>query len=455
MTKKERVALISLISSVSLTIVKLAVGLLIGSLALITDALHSGTDTIATFVTLVAVRLADKPADDDHPYGHGKFEDLAALGEATLLLVLAGGVAMEAWTRLSESAPPPAVGPVAFAVMIVEIGINLWRAWALNKTAKETGSRALAADAMHFASDVGSGLMVIIGFVATLMGVSWADPVTAAAVAVFIAWLGLRMIKRTVDELTDRVAPGMIAGLRRSVEALPGVVTINHLRVRTVGHHAFVDVSVNVPRTFGFEEITAVKGAIATAVAAGLADAEITSSCLPVAIDDESVRERVFLAASREKIPIHHVTIQHLGDRLSISLDLEVEGEMPLSQAHEVADRLERAIRLEIGADIEVETHLEPLDEDLMSGESVSDGRLVAVSEALRTAAAAVGVLDVHNVRARKLGQGGLYVAFHCRLDAALPASEVHRRVDAVERAVRGRFAEIVRIVSHPEPIDS
>ena len=175
MTRKERVSLVSLFASVGLTLAKLVVGLMIGSLALITDALHSGTDAIATLVTFLAVRFADRPADDDHPYGHGKFEDLAALGEGTLLLVLAGGVAMEAWNRFAVAAPPPSVGVVAFAVLGVEIAINLWRAWALNKAAKETGSRALAADAMHFLSDVASSVIVIVGFVATLYGVDWAD----------------------------------------------------------------------------------------------------------------------------------------------------------------------------------------------------------------------------------------------------------------------------------------
>ena len=180
MTRKERVALVSLVASLGLTVAKLTIGLMIGSLALITDALHSGTDAIATLVTFLAVRFADRPADDDHPYGHGKFEDLAALGEGTLLLVLAGGVAVEAWNRFAGAATPPSVSAIAFAVLGVEIVINLWRAWALNKAAKETGSRALAADAMHFLSDVASSVIVIVGFIATLYGAEWADPVTAA-----------------------------------------------------------------------------------------------------------------------------------------------------------------------------------------------------------------------------------------------------------------------------------
>ncbi|MBS1167182.1 MAG: fieF [Proteobacteria bacterium] len=321
MTRKERVALVSLIASIGLTTAKLVVGLLIGSLALVTDALHSGTDAIATLVTFLAVRFADRPADDDHPYGHGKFEDLAALGEGTLLLVLAGGVAVEAWNHFVGAAAPPSVNIVAFVVLGVEILINLWRARALHKAAVDTGSRALAADAMHFLSDVASSTIVIIGFIATLYGADWADPVTAAAIAIFIGWLGLRMIRRTADELTDRVSPTIGRTLRRLLQDLPGVVTIDQLRVRAVGPRHFVDISAGVPRTFSLSETASVKRAMVATISAEIADSEATVSLRPMPIDDESLRERVFLAASRERIPVHHITIQHLGDRLSISLD--------------------------------------------------------------------------------------------------------------------------------------
>lgn len=456
MTRKERVALVSLIASVGLTIAKLVVGLLIGSLALVTDALHSGTDSLATAVTFLAVRYADRPADDDHPYGHGKYEDLAALGAGTLLLVLAGGVAMEAWNRFSDSVPPPSVNAIAFAVLGVEIVINLWRAWALHKAAVETGSRALAADAMHFLSDVASSVIVIVGFIATLAGIEGADPVTAAAIAIFIGWLGLKMIRRTADELTDRVSPTIARTLSRQLLDLPGIVGIEQLRVRTVGPKHFVDISADVPRTFSLDETAGLKRLMVAAITGEIKDVEATVSLRPVAIDDESVRERVFLAASRERIPVHHITIQHLGDRLSVSLDLEVEGEMPLGEAHEVASRLERAIRAEIGAEIEVETHLEPLYPDLIPGEQLPDDKVSAYRDVLSAAAERNGVTDIHNVRVREIdvaGAGGVYVAFHCRFASSLSAVEVHRRADAVERAVRAAFPDIRRIVSHPEPI--
>ncbi|WP_235981896.1 cation diffusion facilitator family transporter [Methylobrevis albus] len=456
MTKKERVALISLVASLSLAGAKLAVGLMIGSLALITDAFHSGTDFLATAITLIAVRYSDRPADDNHPYGHGKFESVAALAEATLLLLLAGGVMVEAVRRLFEVAPPPNLSWIAFAVLGVEIVINTWRARALSRVAKETGSKALAADALHFGSDVISSFAVIGGFLLTLAGFWWGDPAAAIAVAVLIAVLALRLMKNTVDELVDAVPAGLVKALTRAIEDLPGVVTVAAVRVRHVGPKSFVEVAVDVPRTFGFEGIAALEAAVRRAVETDVAGANVVFNARPIAVDDETVRERVLLAASRVGIPVHHVTIQHLaadlGGRLSISLDIEVAGDLPLGEAHEEASAVEEAIRAELGYDIEVETHLESLMPDLLPGAAADPATAEAIRADLAAAAGPHAITDVHNVRVRILGDG-LFVAFHCRLPGATKTAVVHEAVDGLERAVRAKWPEILRIVGHPEPV--
>src|SRR3954463_3808212 len=147
MTLKERTAAISLAASLVLAAAKLIVGLAIGSLALITDALHSCVDFLATAVTWIAVKVGDRPADASHPYGHGKFENLAALGEAMLLLLLGGGVTVEAVARINADAPPPPLSLVAVAVLFIEIVVNAWRARALRQVGRQTQSAALEADA--------------------------------------------------------------------------------------------------------------------------------------------------------------------------------------------------------------------------------------------------------------------------------------------------------------------
>src|SRR6202034_3339888 len=144
---KSRVAAISILASAAMAAAKFVVGIAIGSLALISEALHSSVDLVATIVTWMVVRVSDKPADDEHHYGHGKMESLSALGVIGMLYVLAGGILVESWSRLREGAPPPTLSAIPFIVLLVDIGVNLWRGRALHRTARDTQSQALAAAA--------------------------------------------------------------------------------------------------------------------------------------------------------------------------------------------------------------------------------------------------------------------------------------------------------------------
>ena len=163
---------------------KFVVGIAIGSLALISEALHSSIDLIATIITWAVVRVSDKPADDEHHYGHGKLESISALGVTALLYVLAGGILVQSYSHLREGTPPPTISAVPFVVLVIDIIVNLWRARALHRAARETRSEALAADALHFASDVMGSSAVIVGLILAAFGFWWGDAAAAAAVAI-------------------------------------------------------------------------------------------------------------------------------------------------------------------------------------------------------------------------------------------------------------------------------
>src|ERR1700720_3844534 len=145
---KSSVAAISVFASAGMAVAKFVVGILIGSLALISEALHSSVDVVATIITWLVVRVSDLPADKEHHYGHGKFESLSALAVIAILYVLAGGILVESYSRLREGAPPPTVSAIPFIVLLIDIAVNFWRARALQRAAHETRSQALAADAL-------------------------------------------------------------------------------------------------------------------------------------------------------------------------------------------------------------------------------------------------------------------------------------------------------------------
>lgn len=452
---KQRVAAVSVVASALLAVAKIAVGVAIGSLALISDGLHSTVDLCATIVTWIVVRFSDRPADEEHHYGHGKIESISALGLTALLYILAGGIVVEAFSRLSTGTAPSGLPMIAFAVMAIEIGVNLWRSRALARAAAETKSHALEADALHFATDMYGSFAVIAGLVLTSMGFGWGDAAAAIAVALIICFLGFRLGRKTVEALMDRAPEGAHPLAKEALRRVPGVLAVERLRVRNVGLQYFVDAIVQVPRTLPLDRIDDIKRAAQEAVSRALGDADLTFTAVPVAQDSEGVRDRINVIARNRGLAIHHVTAHDLGDRLTIGIDLEVDGNMPLGRAHETTRGLEAAIRAEFGETTEVDTHIEPLQPDLLLGEDVPSSESETISAALAELAKATNaVRDVHDVRVRA-AQDGYVVNFHCRADPSLSVVEVHDLIDQVERGLRRLYPQVKRVVSHAEPLKS
>jgi cation diffusion facilitator family transporter len=448
---KSRVAAISVAASASMAAAKFIVGIIIGSLALISEALHSSVDVIATIITWLVVRVSDRPADEEHHYGHGKFESLSALGVIALLYVLAGGVLVESWSRLREGAPPPVISAVPFIVLLIDIAVNFWRARALHRTAHETQSQALAADALHFASDVLGSIAVIIGLVLTALGFHWGDSVAAIAVAIMIAALGLRLARSTVETLLDRAPEGASEKARAAISVVPGVVDVGRLRVRMVGSTYFIDAIVKVPRTYPIDRVEEIKRRAQAAVGSALGEADLTFTAAPVALNNESVRERIMVIARNSGLAIHHVTVHDLRDKLIVSIDLEVDAEMPLAEAHDITRTLEHNIRDEFGADVEIDTHVEPLEPELPLGIDAAPDRVAVIREALTRFAADTAIHNIHNVRVRST-EAGEIVNFHCRAAPTMSVIRVHENVDEIERAMRRAFPNVKRVISHAEP---
>jgi cation diffusion facilitator family transporter len=448
---KSRVAAISIFVSAGMAAAKFVVGIAIGSLALISEALHSSVDVVATVVTWLVVRFSDRPADEEHHYGHGKLESVSALGIIAMLYVLAGGILVASFSRLREGTPSPTLSAIPFVVLVLDIALNFWRARALHRAARDTKSQALAADALHFASDVLGSIAVIAGLALSGLGYAWGDAAAAATVAIVIAMLGMRLARSTVETLVDRAPEGVAEKAIAAIRAVPGVVDVERLRVRMVGATHFIDAIVQVPRTYPIDRIDEIKRKAQASVSAALDDADLTFTAVPVARDNESVRERIMVIARNSGLAVHHVTVHDLGGKLTVSIDLEVDGEMTLTAAHDIAHALERNIRDEFGEDVEVDTHIEPLEPELPQGTDAAPERVEVIRAALAQFAATGAIHDIHNVRVRDTDAGEI-VNFHCRAAPSMSVIKVHESVDEIERALRRGFPTVKRVISHAEP---
>lgn len=451
--EKQSVALVSMAASFLLAVAKLAAGLVTGSLGILSEAIHSILDFGSTVITWFAVRYSDQPPDEEHHYGHHKAESVAALVETGLLFLTTGWIVWEAVSRLWGGGHHVEVAWWAVAIVAGSILIDYNRARALKRVADKTQSDALEADALHFSSDMWSSIVVLIGLGAVWAGLPAADAIAALVVSAFVALAGWRLGQRTLATLLDQAPEGATTSIRRAIDETDGVLRLKTLRIRPAGPTLFVSIVVEVARTMPVDDIVALKQRLMDRVQQLYPRADITVTANPVALDNETVFQKVMLIASQRAIAIHHLTVQQVGERLSVSFDLEVPGETPLKTAHDKATQLEAAIRRELGPHVEVESHIEPQPEVMLEGIAAKPSEFKKISEKLMALAKRQKKLsDVHNVRIRRTGEG-LFVHYHCRFPGRETVDTVHTAVDHIENGLQIAFPSIRRVIAHAEPV--
>ena len=449
---KETVAFTSILASGLLTALKLTVGLLTGSLGILSEAAHSALDCAGTVLTFIAIRIGDKPPDHDHPYGHGKVESIAALAETALLFATSAWIIAAAIGRLIHGGTEVEASWTAVGVMALSIIVDFFRSRKLTKVARETGSPALEADALHFRSDIYSSAVVILGLGLVYLGYPLGDPLAAIGVAVFVLLAGYRLGRETVETLIDTAPEGIDTVVRNAVQSIPDVSRIERVRGGPRGSSVFVDLEIAVGRTLPQERVADIKEEVAQRVRQGLPGADVLVVTHPLALDDETILDRVQVIAASQGVPVHHVTVQHVEERISVSFDLEVDGRQTMAQAHVTASALERGIRMELGDEIEVESHIEPLQTDAVTGTELPWAEFRRLRDEIEALADATPLLiDAHEIRIRAT-EAGLFLSLHCHVPPDASVEDAHDAVSALEQKIRHSIEGVRRIIVHAEP---
>src|SRR3984885_11073449 len=359
-----------------------------GSLGVLSEALHSGLDLVAAVITFLSVRVSDQPADENHPYGHGKFENFSAFVETALLLITALYIIFEAFERLFFRAVHIAPSLTAVIVLAFALIIDMTRARALAGVVKKYPSEALEADALHFSTDVWSTMVVIVGIGLVWAGESWnipwlvyADALAGLGVAGVILWVGSQLGKRTVDALLDVAPQGLQQEIARAVARMDGVLDVDRVRVRRAGNRHFVDATVSVARTASLEQVHALSDAIEKRIGE-IVPSDVMVHAEPRAPQGEHLFEAIRAVAQRQGLAIHDVTaLQHAG-QLFIELHLEVDENLSLRDAHRQASEREDGIRELRDGPIEVNIHIEPLGRHIATPD-VGGGEMKQLSRSI------------------------------------------------------------------------
>jgi cation diffusion facilitator family transporter len=457
--EKRRVALHSMIAAAAMTLLKLAAGLLSGSLGVLSDAAHSGLDLLGAALTFFSVQVSDKPADEDHTYGHGKIENLSAFGEAILMAVSCAWIIWEAMQRIFNHTVELRHSLWPVLVLLTSIGVDYWRSRELRAVAERTHSSALATDAFHFASDIWSTLAVLCGLAASWagmqFGISWlryADPFAAVVVSLMILRMTLTLGRETVDVLMDQVPAETRQRLVHEVEQVEGVLQVEQARVRRSGAGYFADLTLALPRRFTFEHTGELVREATEAAHRALPEADVVIHTVPREARTESIFDRVRAVAARNNVSVHELSVQSHHGRLRVEQHVELDENMPLKTAHGFVTALEAEILREAPEIDSVLTHIESEPATIEQPEEmVEEDR--RIESALRaTASQFKEIVDVHQILVGRAGEH-ISLSCHCTLPDDLTMARVHEVITALEDRFKLECPEVQRVTIHPEPV--
>jgi cation diffusion facilitator family transporter len=456
--EKRAVALNSLLAAIAITFLKLIVGLTTGSLGILSEAAHSGLDLVAAFVTLLSVRVSDKPADAEHQYGHGKVENFSAFIETTLLLLTCVWILWEAVRRLSgHHSVHIAPSLAAFAVMFFSMAVDWWRSRKLKKIADKYDSQALEADALHFSTDIFSSGVVVVGLALVWAGSHWqvawlvkADPVSALLVSGVIVYVSSRLARRTIDALLDAAPVGYRNRMIDAALKVNGVIEVERARVRRAGNRYFADLTVGLERNVTFQRSGQVVAEITKAVQELLPDADVVIHSIPRETGHENIFDRIRAVASRNNFSVHDVSVQDLGGRLHVEQHLELDENLSLKDAHDVVTVLENEIRNSVPEISTILTHIESEPSTIESGntvvrDAVLEQKLKPVIDEFPE------VVDMHDMEIKRV-RGKVYMSCHCTMSDDLPLSRVHDVSTELEIRFKQAAPELFKVLIHPEP---
>jgi cation diffusion facilitator family transporter len=446
-TPQRRTALVSVLAALALIGLKLGAGLASGSLGLVSEAVHSGTDLVAALLTFFALGVAGRPADPGHPYGHGKAEHLAALAEAVVLVAASLFISYRAVSNLVGASESDVQATwYAFVVIAVVIVIDASRTLVSHRGSLRYDSPALQANALHFGSDLAGSVAVLVGLLFVAAGRPGADSLAALFVAVLVLLAAARLIRSNVDVLMDLSPPASDAAARAAIARVEPPVELRRLRLRRSAGRHFADVVIGVPPGAAVGQGHAAADQVERAVQDALPDSDVVVHVEPGV--EEALRDRVHAAALA--VPrvreVHNVRVVTVDGGVEVGLHLKLPGELSLENAHAVASEVEDAISAALPEVVAVQTHLEPLREPA-AGERTAPPDERAILQIAREFTGEPP-REVRLVRTDE----GLLVFVTLRVSADRTLAEAHALASEVEERIRQQLPEIADVVVHTEP---
>lgn len=453
-----RVLIVTMLLNFASTLIKLVTGLTTGALSVVADALDTLFDGLSNIVGLFGIYAASKPPDVSHPYGHRKFETIAALSIAFLLFLTSWHLLQTAWHRWRVEAAPSITiwtGLAMVIAMLLQAATSFYEL----RQGRRLNSELLIADALHTRASIWVSFSVLGGLGLIRLGFPGADPLLAAFVALMIAKIGIDIIRENLPVLVDQAAiePGHIAAV---VEEIAGIESFHRVRSRGAASSAAIDLHIRVSPEKTVQEANAIADEVRRRL---LTFQGVTDVTVHIEAQRKPEKEAADIfasvkqAASELGLVIHEIWAHRQGDGLYLDMHVGVEPQLTLGEAHALVDRLEREIKTRIPKVQEVHTHIELATNRVEEG----DGRILGkddmvFQEVLEVLAAFPSLSHPHNLRLRRnpADQNKLYLSLECIISPEVPITQAHDLASRLEHELNRRLPDVANVSVHLEPPD-
>ena len=445
----QRALWIVLVMNILVAAAKLVVGLLTGALAMVADGFHSTMDASSNLIGIAATAIAGQPPDDDHPYGHWRFETIATLAIGGLLLVAAWEILKTAIDRLFSGSHAE-VTPASFGVMVFTMIVNVLVTVYETRQGKRLASDVLLADATQTRADFFVSFSVIIGLAGAAFGYRWMDTVMALLIVVMIGRAAFGILRKTTLILTDAVAvnPDEIS---KVINGMPGIDNVIRVRSRGPANNIYADIDVQVQPATTADRAEALSREIESRVKSAFSGVtEVQVHFAPHHDQPEDYTLVARAAADALGLSVHEITEILTGDGLILEMHVEVNPSLTLAEAHKQVTELENRVRVGLAGVMDVITHIEPA-----SGQA---GAVLQTARAITERDQAIGIAAKlypdahwHDATIRPV-MGGYAMTIHCWLPGNLSVQEAHEIAENVETQIRAKLPQVQRVTIHTEP---
>ena len=474
---KKNALLLSLIAIISVFAFEFIAGIFTNSLALITDGTHALLDAIVTAILIIAIRLALKPKDIDHTYGHGKIETVGGFIGGIALFVVAVFFIHEAIMRLLTSSSSSSTdsasivvipGTIGFAALIYTLAVDGFRIGILGRAIKKTstritGSNTLKADFLHAFADLDSTTVAFVGFWLVAIGFGYGDSIAAIILASFLSYLSIRFAYQNAMELTDVISPRLVGSVQQAANETEGVLRSDDIKMRRVGSEIFVEATIALPAQISFESAHDISAKVEDNIAKSLSGAGMrvkprnitvhfeplpgTNNNMPLELLIESAASRVSGVRGVHNVIISKIANSHTMD---VSLHIQVNRSATLTEAHSIANAVEESIKKELASVENITVHLEPVISDVVGMEPISEG---AIHHSIRSilVGEARGVKKIDRIGIYRTAENTFKIDINCSFSSEMTIEQIHDRVSEIEKEIRTKYPGSI-VTIHAEP---